>query len=41
VVQSLDVAQRAYILDDGQFALQGSAEAIRNDPEIKRAYLGM
>jgi len=41
VVQSLDVAQRAYILDNGRFVLEGSADTIRRDPELKRAYLGM
>jgi len=40
-VQSLEVAQRAYILDNGLFVLQGSAADIRNDPNLKRAYLGM
>jgi branched-chain amino acid transport system ATP-binding protein len=41
VVQSLEVAQRAYILDNGRFVLEGSAESIRDDPALKRAYLGM
>src|SRR5229473_1541789 len=41
VVQSLEVAQRAYILDNGLFVLQGSAADIRNDPDLRRAYLGM
>jgi branched-chain amino acid transport system ATP-binding protein len=41
VVQSLDVAQRVYILDNGAFVLQGRAADIRNDPDLKRAYLGM
>jgi branched-chain amino acid transport system ATP-binding protein len=41
VVQSLEVAQRAYILDNGRFVLQGSADSIRDDPALKRAYLGM
>jgi branched-chain amino acid transport system ATP-binding protein len=41
VVQSLEVAQRAYILDNGRFVLQGRAADIRNDPNLKRAYLGM
>jgi len=40
VVQSLDVAQRAYVLDNGTFVLQGPAADIRNDPDLKRAYLG-
>ena len=41
MVQSLEVAQRAYILENGAFVLQGSAADIRNDPNLKRAYLGM
>jgi branched-chain amino acid transport system ATP-binding protein len=41
VVQSLDVAQRAYVLDNGMFVLQGNAADLRNDPNLKRAYLGM
>jgi len=41
VVQSLDLAQRAYILENGAFVLQGSAADIRNDPDLKRAYLGL
>jgi len=41
VVQSLECASRAYILENGVFALSGAAEDVRNDPELKRAYLGM
>ncbi len=41
VVQSLECASRAYILENGLFALSGPAEQVRNDPELKRAYLGM
>jgi branched-chain amino acid transport system ATP-binding protein len=41
VVQSLEVAARAYILDNGAFVLEGKAADIRNDPNLKRAYLGM
>jgi branched-chain amino acid transport system ATP-binding protein len=41
VVQSLEVAQHAYVLDNGRFVLEGSVEAIRNDPRLRRAYLGM
>jgi len=41
VVQSLEVASRAYILDNGVFVLQGTAAAIRDNPDLKRAYLGM
>ncbi|MBD2750944.1 ABC transporter ATP-binding protein [Microvirga sp. BT688] len=41
VVQSLECASRAYILENGTIALSGLAEQVRNDPELKRAYLGM
>ncbi len=41
VVQSLEVAQRAYILDNGRFVLEGSAADIADNPDLKRAYLGM
>jgi branched-chain amino acid transport system ATP-binding protein len=41
VVQSLDVAARAYILDNGVFVLEGRSAVIRDDPDLKRAYLGM
>ena len=41
VVQSLDVAQRAYVLENGQFVLHGNAADIRNDPNLTRAYLGL
>jgi branched-chain amino acid transport system ATP-binding protein len=41
VVQSLEVAARAYILDNGSFVLEGEAADIKNDPNLKRAYLGM
>ena len=41
VVQSLEVASRAYVLDNGAIVLQGSVADVRNDPNLKRAYLGM
>jgi branched-chain amino acid transport system ATP-binding protein len=41
VVQSLEVASRAYILENGVFVLHGSAAQLRNDPNLKRAYLGL
>ena len=41
VVQSLEVAQRAYILDNGRFVLEGRAADIGQDPNLRRAYLGM
>jgi branched-chain amino acid transport system ATP-binding protein len=41
VVQSLEMAQRAYVLDNGVFVLRGSAANLRNDPDLQRAYFGM
>jgi branched-chain amino acid transport system ATP-binding protein len=41
VVQSLEVADRACILDNGTFVLEGKAADLRNDPNLKRAYFGM
>jgi branched-chain amino acid transport system ATP-binding protein len=41
VMQSLEVASRAYILENGAFVLQGSSADIRENPKLKRAYLGL
>ena len=41
VVQCLEVARRAYILEKGIFVLHGNSADIRDDPNLKRAYLGL
>jgi branched-chain amino acid transport system ATP-binding protein len=41
VMLSLEVASRAYILENGAFVLQGSSTEIRENPKLKRAYLGL
>ncbi|NKC30718.1 ABC transporter ATP-binding protein [Falsiroseomonas selenitidurans] len=41
VAQSLDIAGRAYVLEHGRFALAGRAAEVRENPELKRAYLGL
>ena len=41
VVQSLEVADRAYILAEGLFVMSGKADDIGADPALKRTYLGM
>jgi len=41
VARSLEVAQRAYILDNGRFVVEGPAAQIGKDPGLRRAYLGM
>ena len=41
VVQSLEIAGRAYIVENGACALSGSADSLRNDEALRRAYLGL
>jgi branched-chain amino acid transport system ATP-binding protein len=41
VVQSLAVAHRAYVIENGCFVLQGSAAQVGNDPSLRRTYLGL
>ena len=41
VVQSLATAGRAYVLENGVFALQGPAAALLGDPALKKTYLGL
>ncbi len=41
VVQSLDLADRAYVLENGVCVLSGPAAVLRADPELKRTYLGL
>jgi len=41
MVQSLEMARRAYILENGVFVIHGASVDIRNDPKLKRAYLGL
>jgi len=41
VVQTLELARRAYILENGAIVLSGNSADIANDPNLKRAYLGL
>jgi branched-chain amino acid transport system ATP-binding protein len=41
VVQSLQLAHRAYILENGRIVLSGRSAEIRDNPDLKRAYLGL
>ncbi len=41
VMQSLDVAHRAYILENGRIVMSGSPADIRANPDLRRAYLGL
>jgi branched-chain amino acid transport system ATP-binding protein len=40
VVQSLAVAHRAYVLENGRIALSGTAADLAQDPELRKSYLG-
>jgi branched-chain amino acid transport system ATP-binding protein len=41
VVQSLEVASRAFILENGIFALSGTAADLAASDDLRRAYLGL
>jgi branched-chain amino acid transport system ATP-binding protein len=41
VMQSLAIATKGYILEQGECVLSGTASELRNNSELKRAYLGM
>ena len=40
VVQSLAVAHRAYVLENGRIALSGKAAELAENPELRKTYLG-
>ncbi|HTB39657.1 MAG TPA: ABC transporter ATP-binding protein [Reyranella sp.] len=40
VVQSLAIAHRAYVLENGRIALSGKATDLAQDPELRKSYLG-
>jgi len=40
VKQALKLAQRAYVLENGRIALQGSGRELLGDPRVQAAYLG-
>ena len=41
VMQSLAIADRAYVLEHGQFALNGPATELLRDPRLRQTYLGL
>ena len=41
VRQALEIAHRGYVLETGRIVRSGSAPDLLDDPEIKRAYLGL
>ena len=41
VVQSLELASRAYVLENGAVVMEGAAEDLKRDPRLMKTYLGM
>ncbi|MBN8943197.1 MAG: ABC transporter ATP-binding protein [Rhizobiales bacterium] len=41
LVESLEIADRAYVLQTGRVILSGTAAEVRDNPEVRRAYLGI
>jgi branched-chain amino acid transport system ATP-binding protein len=41
VLVALDVANRAYVLENGRVALSGLAAEVKDDPGVRKAYLGL
>lgn len=41
VAAALKIADRAYIIETGKITTQGSADALLNDDEVRKRYLGM
>ena len=37
---ALKFAQRGYVIENGRIVLKGPSDALLNDPEVKKAYLG-
>jgi branched-chain amino acid transport system ATP-binding protein len=40
-VQTLAIAHRAYIIENGHVAMQGPSQELARDPELRRNYLGL
>ena len=41
LIQSLEISDRAYVVENGRNALSGQARDLLNDPDVRKAYLGM
>ena len=41
VVLALEIADRGYVLENGRIVMSGSAESLRGDPAVRKAYLGV
>src|ERR1700746_662739 len=41
IAECLDIADRAYILQTGRLQMQGTSSEIRDNPDVRKAYLGL
>ena len=41
VMQSLEIADRAYVIENGKIVLSGEATSLLDDPNLKKSYLGV
>ncbi|PHP68905.1 branched-chain amino acid ABC transporter ATP-binding protein [Zhengella mangrovi] len=41
VLQSLEIADRAFVMENGQIRLSGKPSELMDDPDLQRAYLGL
>jgi branched-chain amino acid transport system ATP-binding protein len=41
VLQTLQIADRAYVLENGKITLEGRGQDLLNDPHMREAYLGL
>jgi branched-chain amino acid transport system ATP-binding protein len=41
VQQSLAISQKAYVLEQGKIAIEGSSEELAKNPYIQQVYLGI
>jgi len=41
VIQSLNIANRAYVIEEGTIAISGEAKTLRDNAELKKSYLGL
>ncbi|MBN9672526.1 ABC transporter ATP-binding protein [Roseibium aggregatum] len=41
VLQSMEIATRAFVMENGEIRLSGKASELMDDPELQRSYLGL
>ncbi len=40
-LRTLEIADKAYVVENGRVALEGDAGELAEDPKIRQAYLGL